>query len=90
MILSPHSALTAPAQYPTAPASESLRQERVLSVAHRTDRLFTVATARDPSLRFRSGQFTMICLHGETRALLHVQFMTIIQNSSSSRCLMGR
>ena len=35
-------------------------EERVLSVHHWTDRLFTFTTTRDPALRFSNGHFTMI------------------------------
>ena len=37
-------------------------EERVLSVHHWTDRLFTFTTTRDPALRFSNGHFTMIGL----------------------------
>ncbi|TDT39301.1 ferredoxin--NADP+ reductase [Halospina denitrificans] len=39
--------------------------ERVLSVHHWTDELFSFTTTRDPSFRFKNGQFTMIGLHQE-------------------------
>jgi ferredoxin--NADP+ reductase len=45
-------------------------QERVLSVRHWTDRLFSFRTTRTPSFRFRSGQFVMMGLHGDGRPLL--------------------
>ena len=35
-------------------------EERVLSVRHWTDRLFSFVTTRDRALRFRNGHFTMI------------------------------
>ncbi len=35
-------------------------EERVVSVHHWTDSLFSFRTTRDPSFRFRSGEFTMI------------------------------
>ncbi len=35
-------------------------EERVLSVHHWTDTLFSFKTTRDPSFRFQNGQFTMI------------------------------
>ncbi|MGE0715688.1 MAG: ferredoxin--NADP reductase [Alphaproteobacteria bacterium] len=47
-----------------------LRQERVLSVHHWTDSLFSFSTTRDPSFRFRSGQFTMIGLEVDGKPLL--------------------
>ena len=40
-------------------------EERVLSVHHWTDRLFSFTTTRDPALRFSNGHFTMIGLKGE-------------------------
>ncbi len=44
--------------------------ERVTSVHHWTDRLFSFRTTRTPSFRFRSGQFTMMGLETEGRPLL--------------------
>ncbi|MEM8812411.1 MAG: ferredoxin--NADP reductase [Pseudomonadota bacterium] len=38
----------------------ALNQERVLSVRHWNDTLFSFTTTRDASFRFRSGQFTMV------------------------------
>ena len=40
-------------------------EERVLSVHHWTDRLFSFTTTRDTSLRFSNGHFTMIGLRKE-------------------------
>jgi ferredoxin--NADP+ reductase len=37
-------------------------QERVLDVHHWTDTLFSFTTTRDPSFRFRNGEFTMMGL----------------------------
>ncbi len=45
-------------------------QEKVLSVRHWTDRLFSFQTTRAPSFRFRSGQFVMMGLEAETKPLL--------------------
>ncbi len=45
-------------------------QERVLSVHHWTDRLFSFRTTRAPSFRFRSGQFVMMGLETDQRPLL--------------------
>jgi ferredoxin--NADP+ reductase len=45
-------------------------QERVLSVRHWTDRLFSFRTTRTPSFRFRSGQFVMMGLEGGGKPLL--------------------
>ena len=44
--------------------------ERVISVRHWTDRLFSFRTTRNPALRFRSGQFVMMGLQGEGKPLL--------------------
>lgn len=40
-------------------------EERVLTVHHWTDRLFSFTTTRDPALRFSNGHFTMIGLRGD-------------------------
>lgn len=40
----------------------ALNEERVLSVHHWTDNLFTFTTTRDPALRFSNGHFTMVGL----------------------------
>jgi len=40
----------------------AFQEERVLSVHHWTDRLFSFTTTRDASLRFSNGHFTMIGL----------------------------
>ena len=45
-------------------------EERVLSVHHWTDTLFSFTTTRDPGFRFENGQFTMIGLPVEGRPLL--------------------
>ena len=45
-------------------------EERVLSVHHWTDRLFSFTTTRDPALRFSNGHFTMIGLKLEGKPLL--------------------
>ena len=42
-----------------------MHQEKVLSVHHWTDRLFSFTTTRDMALRFSNGHFTMIGLRGE-------------------------
>ena len=41
-------------------------EERVLSVHHWTDRLFSFTTTRDTALRFSNGHFTMIGLRNES------------------------
>ena len=38
----------------------AFNEERVLSVHHWTDRLFSFTATRNPGFRFISGQFTMI------------------------------
>ncbi|HEX5125616.1 MAG TPA: FAD-binding oxidoreductase, partial [Rhodocyclaceae bacterium] len=44
--------------------------ERVLSVHHWNDTLFSFKTTRDPGLRFRNGHFVMIGLETESKPLL--------------------
>ena len=44
----------------------AFHEERVLTVHHWTDRLFSFTTTRDPALRFSNGHFTMIGLRTET------------------------
>jgi ferredoxin/flavodoxin---NADP+ reductase len=48
----------------------SFNEERVLSVHHWTDTLFSFTASRNPSFRFQNGQFTMIGLEVEGRPLL--------------------
>jgi ferredoxin--NADP+ reductase len=48
----------------------NFNQELVLSVRHWTDTLFSFTTTRDPSFRFRNGEFTMIGLAINDRPLL--------------------
>ena len=67
----------------------ALNEERVLSVHHWTDRLFTFTTTRDASLRFSNGHFTMIGLRVNDKPLLraysiasanyeeHLEFLSI-------------
>ena len=67
----------------------ALHEERVLSVHHWTDRLFTFTTTRDPALRFSNGHFTMIGLQTEGKPILraysivsanyeeHLEFLSI-------------
>ncbi|MEH3085485.1 MAG: ferredoxin--NADP reductase [Xylophilus ampelinus] len=64
-------------------------EERVLSVHHWTDSLFSFTTTRDQSLRFLNGHFTMIGLRVEGKPLLraysiasanyeeHLEFLSI-------------
>jgi len=67
----------------------AFNEEKVLSVHHWTDRLFTFTTTRDPSLRFSNGHFTMIGLRVDGKPLLraysivsanyeeHLEFLSI-------------
>lgn len=67
----------------------ALIEERVLSVHHWTDRLFSFTTTRDPALRFSNGHFTMIGLRVNEKPLLraysiasanyeeHLEFLSI-------------
>lgn len=67
----------------------AFNEERVLSVHHWTDRLFTFKTTRDASLRFSNGHFTMIGLRVNGKPLLraysivsanyeeHLEFLSI-------------
>lgn len=48
----------------------SLNTERVLSVRHWNDSLFSFTTTRDRALRFDNGQFVMIGLPGDTKPIL--------------------
>ncbi|HAT33607.1 MAG TPA: ferredoxin--NADP(+) reductase [Janthinobacterium sp.] len=67
----------------------TMNEERVLSVHHWTDRLFSFTTTRDPALRFSNGHFTMIGLKINGKPLLraysiasanyedHLEFLSI-------------
>jgi ferredoxin--NADP+ reductase len=67
----------------------AFNQERVLSVHHWTDRLFSFTTTRDAALRFSNGHFTMIGLRVDGKPLLraysivsanyadHLEFLSI-------------
>src|SRR5580698_7676756 len=48
----------------------NFNQESVLSVHHWTDTLFSFTTTRDPSFRFRNGEFKMIGLKVGEKPLL--------------------
>ncbi|NDY91671.1 ferredoxin--NADP reductase [Ideonella livida] len=48
----------------------AFHEERVLSVHHWTDRLFSFTTTRDAGLRFSNGHFTMIGLRVDGKPLL--------------------
>ncbi len=67
----------------------AFNEERVLSVRHWTDKLFTFTTTRDAGLRFSNGHFTMIGLRVNDKPLLraysivsanyeeHLEFLSI-------------
>jgi ferredoxin--NADP+ reductase len=67
----------------------AFNEERVLSVHHWTNKLFTFTTTRDPALRFSNGHFTMIGLRVNNKPLLraysivsanyeeHLEFLSI-------------
>src|SRR5450830_1799965 len=67
----------------------AFHEERVLTVHHWTDRLFSFTTTRDQSLRFSNGHFTMIGLRVNDKPLLraysivspnyeeHLEFLSI-------------
>jgi ferredoxin/flavodoxin---NADP+ reductase len=67
----------------------AFNEERVLTVHHWTDRLFTFTTTRDSSLRFSNGHFTMLGLKINEKPLLraysiasanyedHLEFLSI-------------
>ena len=48
----------------------AFNEERVLSVRHWTDRLFSFTTTRDQAFRFKNGRFTMIGLKVDGKPLL--------------------
>ncbi|GAB3377254.1 ferredoxin--NADP reductase [Spongiibacter taiwanensis] len=48
----------------------NIMRERVISVHHWNDTLFSFKTSRDPSFRFENGHFTMIGLEQENRPLM--------------------
>jgi len=53
---------------PVSAASAAFHHERVLWVRHWTEQYFSFAITRPASFRFRSGEFVMIGLEGETGA----------------------
>jgi ferredoxin--NADP+ reductase len=48
----------------------SVRSEKVLSVNHWSDTLFSFTTTRDPAFRFESGHFVMLGLHKNGKPLM--------------------
>jgi ferredoxin-NADP reductase len=77
-----------------SPPMSAFNEERVLSVHHWTDRLFSFTTTRDPSLRFSNGHFTMIGLRVDGKPLLRAYSIVSPNhddtNSSASRCPTAR
>jgi ferredoxin--NADP+ reductase len=67
----------------------AFNEEKVLSVHHWTDRLFSFTTTRDKAMRFSNGHFTMIGLRVDNKPLLraysiasanyedHLEFLSI-------------
>lgn len=45
-------------------------KEKILNVEHYTDRLFRIETTRDPSIRFRDGEFLMIGIEVDGKPLM--------------------
>jgi ferredoxin-NADP reductase len=74
----------------------NFNSESVLSVHHWTDTLFSFTTTRDPSFRFRNGEFTMIGLKVGERPLLRAPTALPVpttktgSNSFRSRCRTDR
>ena len=57
--------------------------ENVLSVHHWTDNLFSFTTTRDPSFRFRNGEFTMIGLKIGEKPLLRAYSVASANNEEN-------
>ncbi|MGI4812036.1 MAG: ferredoxin--NADP reductase [Janthinobacterium lividum] len=53
----------------------SISQQKVLSVHHWTDRLFSFTCTRDPSFRFENGQFAMVGLEVNGKPLMRAYSM---------------
>ena len=85
----PPRGLSGPSERPGGPEMSAFLHERVLTVHHWTDRLFSFTTTRDPALRFSNGHFTMIGLMVDGKPLLraysvasanyeeHLEFLSI-------------
>ena len=65
----------APAAAPQRSPTSNYNREKVLTVHHWTDTLFTFTTTRDPSFRFVSGQFAMIGLEVDGKPLVRAYSM---------------
>lgn len=63
------------ASRPKFPTMSAFNEERVLTVHHWTDRLFSFVCTRAASLRFESGQFAMIGLMVDGKPLLRAYSM---------------
>ena len=50
-------------------------KETVIDVHHWSDRLFTIKTTRDPSLRFRNGEFAMVGIEVDGKPLMRAYSM---------------
>ena len=50
-------------------------KETVIDVHHWSDRLFTIKTTRDPSLRFRNGEFAMVGIEVNGKPLMRAYSM---------------
>src|SRR5690606_20682784 len=78
-----------PQTFSGSPPMSAFTEQRVLSVHHWTDRLFTFTTTRDQALRFSNGHFTMIGLRVDGKPLVraysivspnyedHLEFLSI-------------
>ena len=53
----------------------AFNDEKVLTVHHWTDRLFSFTTTRSPGLRFSNGHFTMIGLRVDGKSFLRAYFI---------------
>lgn len=52
-----------------------IHKEKVIDVHHWTDTLFTIKTTRDPSLRFRNGEFAMMGMEINGKPLMRAYSM---------------
>ena len=61
----------------------NLNVERVLSVHHWNDTLFSFKTTRDPALRFHNGHFVMLGLKVDGKPLMRAyETQRTVQNSN--------
>ena len=68
----------------------NFNQESVLSVHHWTDTLFSFTTTRDPSFRFRNGEFTMIGLKVGEKPLLRAYSVASANYEDTARILLDQ